>query len=66
MHLSYHFQDIASYLSKVAIFPTPRVFGTLIWNAVLKSQEDLWCKKTTVPWLLCGVVCLMKYVLPFR
>jgi len=46
-------------------FSTPRVFGTPIWNAALKSQEDLWCKKTMVPWLLCGVVCLMKYVLPF-
>jgi len=48
----YRFRDIAGYLSKVADFDPPHLQG-------VKFRGDLWLQKTRVPWLTCGVICVI-------
>ena len=65
MHLSilYRFQDLASYLSKVADFNPPHLHLAPLYGVTLvEFRGDLWRQKTTASGLSCGflyvILCL--------
>ena len=51
----YRFRDIAGYLSKVADFDPPHLHLV----PPVEFRGDLWLRKTRVPVLSCGVVCVI-------
>jgi len=54
----YRFRDIAGYLSKVADFDPPHLHLAPPKGVTpVEFRRDLWCQKTRVPGLSCGVVC---------
>jgi len=56
----YHFRDIAGYLSKVADFDPPHLHLAPPQGVTpVEFRGYLWHKKTRVPGLLCGVVCVI-------
>ena len=56
----YRFQDIASYLSKVADFDPPHLHSAPPREVTpVEFRGDLWHQKTRVPGLSCGVVCVI-------
>jgi len=56
----YCFRDIAGYLSKVADFDPPHLhLAPLQGVTPVEFRGDLWRKKTRVPGLSCGVVCVI-------
>jgi len=56
----YRFRDIAGYLSKVADFDPPHLHSAPSQGVTpVEFRGDLWHKKTRVPGLLCGVVCVI-------
>jgi len=56
----YRFRDIASYLSKVADFDPPRLHLAPQQGVIpVEFRRDLWHKKTRVPGIPCGVVCVI-------
>ena len=55
----YRFQDIASYLSKVADFDPPNLHLAPPQGMIpVEFRRDLWRQKTRIPGLSCGVVCV--------
>jgi len=48
-------RHIASYLSKLQIFPTPRVLGVYVGATALEFHHDLWRLKLESV-LSCGIV----------
>ena len=60
MAILYCFQDIASYLSKVADFKLPHLhLAPPLGFTPVEFRGDLWHQKTRVPELLCGFVCVI-------
>jgi len=56
----YRFQDITSYLSKVADFDPPHLYLAPLQGVTpVEFRGDLWHPKTRVPGLSCGVVCVI-------
>jgi len=56
----YCFRDIAGYLSKVADFDPPHLHLPPLQGVTpVEFRGDLWRKKTRVPGLSCGVVCVI-------
>jgi len=56
----YRFRDIASYLSKVADFDPPHVHLAPSQGVIpVEFRGDLWHRKTRVPGLSCGVLCVI-------
>jgi len=56
----YRFRDKAAYSSKVADFDPPHLHSAP-WQGVtsVEFRGDLWNRKTRVPGLSCGVVCVI-------
>jgi len=60
MSILYRFQDIASYLSKVADFDPPRLYLAPPQVVIpVAFRGDLWHPKTRVPGLSCDVFCVI-------
>ena len=60
MCLSYRFRDIAGYLSKVADFDPPQLHLAPPKGVTpVEFRGDLWCQKTRVSGVSCGVVCVI-------
>ena len=60
MSIFYRFRDIAGYLSKVADFDPPHLHSAPSYGVTpVEFRGDLWLKKTRVPGLSCGVVCVI-------
>ena len=58
MSIFYRFRDIAGYLSKVADFDPPHLHLAPPQGVIpVEFRGDLWCPKTRVPGLSCGVIC---------
>ena len=61
----YCFWDIASYLWKVADFNPPMCVWRPMWGDPMEFHRDLWCRKTRISGLSCGVVCVICYLAIF-
>ena len=55
MSTLYRFRDIAGYLSKVDDFDPPHLHAA----PTVEFRRDLWHRKTSVPEVSCGVVCVI-------
>ena len=56
----YRFRDIAGYLSKVADFVPPHLYMAPPQGVIpVEFRGDLWHRKTRVPGVSCGVVCVI-------
>jgi len=56
----YRFRDIADYLWKVTDFDPPHLHLSPTQGVTpVEFRGDLWLKKTRVPGLSCGVVCVI-------
>ena len=61
--ISYHFRDIASYLSKVADFTQRHLYLAPPEGVIpVEFLEDRWAEKTRVLGLSCGVVCVSLHL----
>jgi len=62
---SRRFQVMASYLPKVANFSLPHLHlapPSSVGGDPFEFCRDLWLQKTRVPWLSCGIVCVIHVV----
>ena len=60
MSILYRFRDIAGYWSKVADFDPPHLHSAPSEGMTpVEFRGDLWRQETRVPWLSCGVICVI-------
>jgi len=56
----YHFRVKASYLLKMTDFNPPLLHLSLPWGVTpFEFHHDLWHRKTRVPGLSCGIICMI-------